>query len=138
MEQKSTRSRLIGLIHVQKTVAKLDDETYRTIISGATGKESCTECTTQELRAIFRDLNLILEKQDKKTFSFYPRWEPPTLKDAVIARAKKILGDDWENRLDSFSQSKFSKTKFRLCNKSELLRIMAFLTNVERKERIAE
>lgn len=138
MEQKSNRSRLIGLIHVQKTVAKLDDETYRTIISGATGKESCTECTTQELRAIFRDLNLILEKQDKKTFSFYPRWEPPTLKDAVIARAKKILGDDWENRLDSFSQSKFSKTKFRLCNKSELLRIMAFLTNVERKERIAE
>ena len=138
MEQKSNRSRLIGLIHVQKTVAKLDDETYRTIISGATGKESCTECTTQELRAIFRDLNLIREKQDKTTFSFYPRWEPPTLKDAVIARAKKILGDDWENRLDSFSQSKFSKTKFRLCNKSELLRIMAFLTNVERKERIAE
>ncbi|MBR6153563.1 MAG: DUF1018 domain-containing protein [Treponema sp.] len=138
MEQKSNRSRLIGLIHVQKTVAKLDDETYRTIISGATGKESCTECTTQELRAIFRDLNLILEKQGKKTFSFYPRWEPPTLKDAVIARARKILGDDWENRLDSFSQSKFSKAKFRLCNKSELLRIMAFLTNVERKERIAE
>lgn len=138
MEQKSNRSRLIGLIHVQKTSAKLDDETYRAIISGATGKESCIDCTMTELKAVFRTLNLILGKQGKKPLSFYPRWEPPTLKDAVIARARKILGDDWENRLDSFSQAKFSKIKFRLCNKSELLRIMAFLTNVERKERIAE
>ena len=54
------------------------------------------------------------------------------------ARAKKILGEDWQNRLDSFSQTRFSKAKYILCTNAELRSIMAFLTNVERKERVAK
>ena len=101
MGNKTNRSRLISLIHAQKNAAGLDDATYRLIISGASGKQSCTECCMKELKQIFTDLNSILEKQGKQTFRYYPRWEQPTLKDAVTARAKKILGEDWQNRLDS-------------------------------------
>lgn len=138
MDNRSNRSRLISKIHAQKNAAELDDATYRLIISGASGKQSCTECSMKELNQIFTDLNSILEKQGKQTFRYYPRWEQPTLKDAVTARAKKILGEDWQNRLDSFSQTRFSKAKYILCTNAELRSIMAFLTNVERKERVAK
>lgn len=135
MDNRSNRSRLISKIHAQKNAAGLDDATYRIIISGASGKQSCTECSMKELKQIFTDLNSILEKQGKQTFRYYPRWEQPTLKDAVTARAKKILGEDWQNRLDSFAKSRFSKKSYTQCDGSELRRIMAFLTAVERRER---
>lgn len=136
--QKSNRSRLISLIHAQKTSAGLDDVSYRIILAQKTGKESCSECTMQELKLIFESLNAVLQALGKKTFVYYPRWEQPSLKDAVTARAKKLLGEDWEKRLDSFAQTKFSKAKYILCDKSELRRIMAFLSNIERKERSAK
>lgn len=132
---KSNRSCLISLIHAQKKEAGIDDETYRIIVNGATGKDSCSDCTMKELNVIFGDLNSLLIKQGKKTFSFYPRWEKPSLADAVTARAQKILGEDWHNRLDSFAKTKFGKSSYRQCDNSEFRRIMAFLTNVERKER---
>ncbi len=136
--QKSNRSRLISLIHAQKNAAGFDDSMYRTFIAQKTGKESCSECTMQELKTIFESLNTVLQTLGKNTFVYYPRWEQPSLKDAVTARAKKLLGEDWEKRLDSFVQTKFSKAKYILCDKGELRRIMAFLSNIERKERSAE
>ncbi|MBO7612480.1 MAG: DUF1018 domain-containing protein [Treponema sp.] len=138
MDKRSNRSRLISKIHAQKNAAGLDDATYRIIIAQKTGKESCSECNMQELKTIFENLNIVLQTLGKQTFRYYPRWEQPTLKDAVTARAKKILGEDWQNRLDSFSQTRFSKAKYILCTNAELRSIMAFLTNVERKERVAK
>ncbi|HAM78961.1 MAG TPA: hypothetical protein DCP61_07270 [Treponema sp.] len=134
MEQKSNRSRLIGLIHVQKTSAGLDDSTYRIIVSGATGKESCSDCSMQELRAVFNDLNTVLEKQNKKTFRFYYKKEQPTLLDAVSARSRKILGSGWKDRLDSFVQTRFKKESYTKCGENELRSIMAFLSKTERRE----
>lgn len=136
--QKSNRSRLISLIHAQKNAAGFDDSMYRIIIAQKTGKESCSKCTMQELKLIFESLNTVLQTLGKNTFVYYPRWEQPSLKDAVTARAKKLLGEDWQNRLDSFSQTRFSKAKYILCTNAELRSIMAFLTNVERKERVAK
>lgn len=138
MGNKTNRSRLISLIHAQKTAAALDDESYRAIVSSASGKQSCSDCTMKELNTVFSDLNAVLTKQGKETFSFYPRWEKPSLEDAVTVRAQKVLGNDWHDRLDSFAKSKFNKDNYRLCDNSELRRIMAFLTNVERKERTAK
>lgn len=132
--QKSNRARLISLIHAQKNSAGLDDDTYRLIISGATGKQSCAECTTQELRTIFADLNSILEKTGKETYRFYWRWESPSLLDAVSARARKILGTDWKDRLDSFVQTRFKKESYTKCGENELRSIMAFLSKTERRE----
>jgi hypothetical protein len=130
--QKSNRARLISLIHAQKNSAGLDDNTYRLIISGATGKQSCAECTMKELNTVFADLNSILARLGKSTYRFYPRWETPSLCDAVSARARKILGDDWKTRLDNFARSRFKKNAYNKCDPNELRSIMAFLSKMER------
>ena len=133
-KHKSNRSRLISLIHAQKNSCGLDDATYRIIVNGSTGKDSCADCSMKELKTIFDDLNSILFKQGKDTFFYRPRWENPSMSDAVVARAKKILGNDWKGRLDSFVMTKFSKKTYKECDTSELRIVMAFLTNIERKE----
>lgn len=138
MNEKTNRARLISLIHAQKNAAELPDDVYRLVITSAVGKESCKYCSMKELRTVFYVLNGILAKQGKKQFRFYSRWEKNSLSDAVIARAKKILGEGWEVRLDSFTNAKFKKKPFSRCNNSELRIVMAFLTNMERKERIAK
>ena len=136
--KKSNRSRLISLIHAQKSQAGLDDETYRLIISGATGKQTCTECSMKELKLVFRDLNSVLSKQGKQTYTFRSYWETPTIQDAVTSRAKRILGDDWKGRLDRFADARFQKSAYTECDDSERRSIMAFLTNMERRERNAK
>lgn len=138
MAKKTNRTRLISLIHAQKNSAALDDETYRLIIAGATGKQSCTDCSMQELKTVFADLNAVLLKQGNQTFSFYPKWENPSLLDAVAARAKNTLGTEWKNRLNSFVQNKFKKDTYTKCSSNELRSVMAFLTKVERREREAK
>lgn len=138
MAKKTNRTRLISLIHAQKNSAALDVETYRLIISGATGKQSCTDCTMQELKTIFSDLNEVLTKQGKQTFRYYPKWESPSLLDAVVARAQNTLGTEWKNRLNSFVQNKFKKNTYTKCSSNELRSVMAFLTKIERREREAK
>lgn len=132
VQQKSNRSRLITIIHAQKSSAGLDDATYRTIIYGATGKSSCTECSYKELNAVFYDLNTVLLKRGKEPFKFFAHYEKPSLLDAVIARAKKILGEDWQNRIDQFLTAKVRKTTLNCLNQKELRQVMGFISTVER------
>ena len=138
MDKRSNRSRLISWIHAQKNSAGLDEENYRLIVSGATGKHSCSECSMKELKEIFSDLNSVLSKQGKECYSFYPRWENPSMCDAVTARAKKLLGKDWKKRLDLFAKSRFKKDSYTKCDNNELKSVMAFLSKIDRKERVAK
>lgn len=131
-KNKSNRARLISMIHAQKNAAKLDEDCYRTIIFGATGKQSCTECDMTELRAVFYDLNIVLERQGKQTFRFFAKNEHPTQLDAVKVRAKKILGTDWQARLDQFIQTKVRKSSLSYLTQKELRQVMGFLSAVER------
>lgn len=131
MAKQSNRSKLISLIHAQKSTARLDDETYRTIIFGATGKDSCTDCDMQELNAVFYDLNIVLEKQGKKKYRFFPLRQP-TQTETVRIRAKKILGTDWQARLDQFIQTKVRKSSLSCLTQKELRQVMGFLSAVER------
>lgn len=128
---KTYRGRLIGMIHMQKTAAQLTDEEYRLIIYGATGNQSCTECSMQDLFKIFADMNIVLERKGKEKFFF--KWEQHqgTLQDSVIARAKKILGDEWEIRLKGFLKS-HQKENLSQCSDKELRQIQGWLSNVER------
>lgn len=131
-KNKLNRTRLISMIHAQKNTAKLDEDCYRTIIFGATGKQSCTECDMTELRAVFNDLNIVLERQKKVPFRFIPKFEHPTQLDAVKARAQKILGEGWQKRLDEFIQTKVRKTTLSCLTQKELRQVMGFLSTVER------
>lgn len=65
-KQKSYRTRLIGMIHMQKTAAHIADDRYRLILMGAAGKLSCSECSLKELFAVHKNLNTLLVKQGQK------------------------------------------------------------------------
>ena len=102
-KEKTYRARLIGMIHMQKSAAQLTNDEYRLILAGATGKQTCSECSIQELFAVHKDLNAVLIKQGKKGFIFFrnPMSKgKATIQDAVVAKAKKVLGDKWNERLD--------------------------------------
>ena len=131
-KNKSNRARLISMIHAQKNAAKLDEDCYRTIIFGATGKQSCTDCDMTELRAVFYNLNIVLERQGKQTFRFFAKNESSTQLDAVKVRAKKILGTDWQKRLDEFIQTKVRNTTLPCLTQKELRQVMGFLSTLER------
>lgn len=131
-KKKSNRSRLIAMIHTQKSAAQLTDEEYRLIIYGATGNQSCTECSMQDLFKIFADMNIVLELKGKRKVLFQVGTTPgKTLQDSVIARAKKILGDEWEIRLKGFLKS-HQKENLSQCSDKELRQIQGWLSNVER------
>lgn len=134
---KSYRARLIGMIHMQKTAAHLDEDAYRAILFGATGKESCSDCSIDELFAAHRDLNTVLIKQGKTGFVFYKNAKPKgaiTIQDTAIFRAKKVLGYNWKERLDGFLH-RINKTSVYQCNDNEIRQIMGWISTVERNER---
>lgn len=131
-KKKTNRSRLIAMIHTMKTTARLSDDEYRLILSGATGKESCKDCSMKELFTVFDDLNIVLQKKGEKKFFFKWEHQQATMQDAVIARARRILGDDWENRLNGFLQSR-KKESLSLCSDKELRQIQGWLSNEERR-----
>lgn len=128
---KTYRGRLIGMIHMQKTAAQLTDEDYRLIVAGATGKQTCSDCSIQELFAVHKDLNAVLIKQGKKGFVFYRTPKPKmklTIQDAVISRAKKVLGENWKERLDGFLL-RMNKTSLYRCSDKEIRQIMGWISS---------
>lgn len=132
MKNRSTRNRLISLIHAQKTAAQLTEDEYRLIVSGATEHTSCSDCTIKELFSIFRDLNIILSKQGKQKFIFSKQKTLPNLKTAILARAKRLLGSEYETRLNGYL-ARLKRTSLDECNNNELRQIMGFLSTLKRK-----
>ena len=122
------------MIHMQKKDLHLDDEAYRAILAGETSHESCADCTMGELFIIFNALNNILLSYGKTAYRFFPFVYKNTLRNAVDIRAKKILGDRAESRLEKFIQTKLQKTSLDECTDRELRRVMGFLSSVERNE----
>lgn len=136
MKTNPYRNRLIGMIHMQKSAAQLTDDEYRLILTGATGKQTCSECSIQELFSVHKDLNAVLIKQGKKGFVFYRKPRPKgeaTIHTAVIARAKKVLGDNWKERLDGFL-NKLNRTSVYSCSDHEVRQIMGWISSTERRK----
>lgn len=139
-KEKSYRTRLIGMIHMQKSAAHITDDGYRLILIGATGKLTCTECSIKELFAVHKDLNTLLVKQGQKAFIFNrsPKHSnKPTIQNAVVARAKKVLGKNWKERLDGFLQ-KLNRPSVKDCTENEIRRIMGWISTTERRQKNAK
>lgn len=131
------RKKLISLIHAQKTAAHLTEDEYRMIIAGTTDHTSCTQCSYKELWQVFNDLNVILERKNLQKFYFHPVKKQNTpfgMQGAVIARARKILGTEWQKRLNGFLEHIQKKTLAE-CNNKELRQIMGMISTVERTEK---
>lgn len=130
--ETSTKSRLIKLIHTQKRQAGLNDAEYRALLMGASsGKDSCTAMNHKELFNVFNGLNHLLIKQGQKPFVFVSRPGYATLKDAVLARAENVLGEDYKSRLDGFL-ARMKKPSLKDCSDKDLRQIMGFLSTLER------
>lgn len=130
------RSRLIGLIHMQKKAAGITDYEYRAIIHSATGKESCGNCDPKELFTVFNDLNTLLEQKGRNRFFFHKLPETKgtfAFEDAIIAKAKNVLGSDWHKRLTGYLK-KINKNTLAECSGKEKRQIMGWLSSTARKE----
>lgn len=138
-KQSSYRTRLIGMIHMQKSAAHITDDGYRLILIGATGKLTCSECSLKELSAVHKDLNTLLVKQGQKAFFFNGspnHSNKKTIQNAVVAKAKKVLGQNWKERLDGFLQ-KLNRTSLKDCTENEIRRIMGWISTTERRQKDA-
>ena len=138
-KEKSYRTRLIGMIHMQKSAAHITDDGYRLILMGAAGKLTCSECSLKELFAVHKDLNTLLVKQGQKAFIFHRgpnHSNKPTIQNAVVAKAKKVLGENWKERLDGFLQ-KLNKTSVKDCTENEIRRIMEWISTTVKREKNA-
>lgn len=135
-EGRSNRSRLIGLIHCQKSALGLSDEEYRIIVRGATEKTSCSDCDMTELFKVFDDLNTLLEQNGKTRFYFKKQegGAKASFQDSVIFRAKKVFGETWFARLQGFLKSK-GKTSLSDCDSKDLRQIMGWISAVQRRSR---
>lgn len=135
MRENTTKNRLISMIHAQKNQAGLNDNEYRALLSGtASGKESCKNMNTKELFNVFNAMNALLVKQGAKPFIFVNRPSYPTLREAVLARAENILGEDYQTRLDGFL-ARMKKPSIESCSDKDLRQIMGFLSNLERQNK---
>lgn len=130
-KQKTKRSRLIGMIHAQRAAAGMSEDEYRASLYSWVGKESCSDCKMHELEAVFRNLNKLLAKQGQDRFMFKRREN--TLRDAVALRAKKVLGDEWGNRLAGFLE-KIGKKSLADCADKDLRQVMGFISRIEGKQ----
>lgn len=128
---KSAKLRLISVIHAQKNKAGLTDDEYRMVIFEATGKQSCKECNLQELKSIYYDLNLILSKKGIEKF-FYTQNNQRSLVSVIISRAEKVMGVDYEKRIQGFLH-KMKKKSLDDCTDQELRRLLGFINTISRK-----
>lgn len=56
VDDSAFRKDVIKKIHIAKADLKLDDDRYRALLNGITGKESCKDMTLSELNAVYRQL----------------------------------------------------------------------------------
>lgn len=136
MDITTDRNKLVTLIHAQARQAALTEEEYRMVIAGATDHLSCKDCSLQELQQVFSDLNIILEQKQMKKF-FYRKKQVFGVQSAVIARAQKELGKDWDRRLQGFLKGRLHKDNLSECSSQELRQIMGMISAVSRRNNAA-
>lgn len=129
MKTSSSRRRLISLIHAASSRLGLEDGEYRAVLFSVTGKDSCADCSDPELREILAAFNRLLFQANLEPFGLSGT---VTLADAVRFRARIILGEKWETRLQGFL-AKLGKKSLSECGEKEMRRAMAFLSAVERR-----
>lgn len=100
---KTKRIRLISIIHQQKKRAALSDEEYRSIIFAETGASSCSDCTVVQLEQVYRTLNRLLMLKGLAPYRFRDALSPA---DVVEAKAEKLFGKNWQERIQGFITSK--------------------------------
>lgn len=133
---EAKRKKYLSLIHLQKAKAHLDDEAYVTILYSCAAVDSAAKITTvQQFEAVVTALNKVLIAQGQAPQgdrAYVPH--ASAFLNAVKARACRILGISWEQRLAGYLK-KTGKARLEECSPSQLRRVMGFLSTVERSNR---
>jgi hypothetical protein len=114
-----------------KKEAGIADEAYRALLSGAAGVDSAKNIKSQtQYNRVIKALSNLLVAQGKTPYGrFLP--QKHFFEKAVYAKAKRILGSNWQERLTGYLK-RLNKTSLADCNEWELRQIMGFLSTVER------
>lgn len=126
---KTTRTKLLALIHTQKRAANLDDEAYISILIECAQVDSASHIQTQaKFSAVISAMNAVLRKQGKEPMGRQNEWTS-AFTWSTKKRAERILGS--MNRLSGFL-AKMNKERIEDCTDQELRRINGFLSTIER------
>ncbi|MDR2663671.1 MAG: regulatory protein GemA [Treponema sp.] len=118
----------LARIHAMKKQAELTDEDYRLLLSGAAGVDSAKDIETpdQYYKVITALSNLLMAKNGQSACG-----TKHTFRDAVKARAARILGENYQVRLSGYLR-KMGKPDLNHCTDQDLRRVMGFLSNIDR------
>ena len=119
---KERQKQCIRFIHVAKTKLKLSDDEYQAILQGSAGIDSAKEISNE---VQFANIRKALNKAG---------FANTGMLNATISRAKKILGDDWKLRLESYIKLRINHLGLNACNDKELRQAMSFLSTIERAQ----
>ena len=128
---KTKRTRLISIIHQQKKKAGLSDEEYRSIIFTETRETSCSQCTIFQLEQVYRTLNRLLVLKGLAPYRFRYAVSPA---DVVEAKAEKLFGKNWKERIQGFITSK-KLPELNKCTDKDIRMILGFLSTIERGQK---
>jgi hypothetical protein len=120
-------NRELARIHAMKKQAELTDEDYRTVLAGAAGVDSAKDIETPD-----QYYNVITALSNLLTARNSPAGgNRQTFRDAVKARAARILGENYQVRLSGYLR-KMGQPDLNHCTDLELRRVMGFLSNIDR------
>ena len=123
----------LARIHSMKRDAELSDEDYRLLLSGAAGVDSAKNIKTpDQYYRVITALSNLLMAQGKIPFGKPIPKQP--FRDAVSAKARLVLGNDYQIRLSGYLR-KMGKACLTECNDWELRKIMGFLSRIEKQEK---
>lgn len=127
---ETQKQKMIKLIHTQKTLAGIDDETYCCVLMGEANVQSSLHMQTlSQFSAVITALNNLLIAQGKTplggsaqpvTRNIYP----------LVKRAERILGPDVDRRFGGFIR-KLGRKSVNDLSPLEIRKCHGFLTRLE-------
>jgi len=150
------KAKLIQLIHVAKGKARicscgkwffedhcscgngnglsLDDETYRALLEGITGKKSSKEMNLKELSEV---LDVFRQKgfPFRLTMPDYLSQEKRRMIASIETRGETTLGQGWEKRVLGFLKKAFGKESLRFCTMNELRAAQGFINRIAKSQK---
>lgn len=136
MNAARLRQRDLARIHLVKKQLGLDDETYRELLVGLTGKSSAADMTNQERWTVIREMSHLRAQTPQQC-----RPEPPPTprqeKARLLYKIESLLGERErpEEYANALAKHMFKVDLIQWCDPDQLRRIVAALVYDARRQR---
>ncbi|MFN0156914.1 MAG: phage protein GemA/Gp16 family protein [Bacteroidota bacterium] len=129
MNSTLSRSTLIGRVHARAKATGLldDDKIYRDALESSTGKRSCADMDTEELKRVLVALGgseyVVGRPPTRNKQDQHPNLKRTGTMHGKLARLMQHLGWNWKQTA-GFCQRVTGKTDTRLCSSTELSKVI--------------